>query len=88
MTANLPDVVHHGAGLVVMLDAAGRTIDQLERQVNRLTEALEQERRERLKLAALLESLRQAPDAAYVPPSDPIGDHHGTHDRHDTPTPA
>lgn len=54
----LPPVVEHGTGLVVMLDAAGRTITALEQRVDALTRALNAEREERAELARLLQEAR------------------------------
>lgn len=62
-----PPVVEHGAGLVVMLDAAGRTIATLEQRVEQLTAALLAERQERQRLTELLEELRHGANTTDVP---------------------
>ena len=83
----LPAVVEHGTGLVVMLDAAGRTIAELEQRVEQLTAALIAERQERQRLAALLEELRaSSPDAGDVPHDTPVGAENGRHARHPQPS--
>lgn len=85
-SATLPAVAEAGAGLVVMLDAAGRTIAELERRVEQLTAALLAERAERQRIAALLEELRQGADAADVPHDTPVPAENGEHDRPSPPT--
>lgn len=83
----LPAVVQHGTGLVVMLDAAGRTIAELEQRIDQLTAALLAERQERQRITALLEELRApAPDAADVPHDTPVPAENGDHDRPSPPT--
>lgn len=81
----LPAVVQHGTGLVVMLDAAGRTIAELEQRVEQLTAALLAERAERQRLTALLEELRQGADAADVPHDTPADAENGRHARQPQP---
>ena len=88
MTASqLPAVVEHGVGLVVMLDAAGRTIAQLEQRIEQLTAAVVAERQDRQRLTALLEELRAVADAADVPHDTPTPAENGDHDRHHPPAP-
>lgn len=61
-------------GLVIMLEHAGRTIGVLEDRVDQLTAALEQERTERHRLAALLAAARsraEQPDTRDVDPPSP-----------------
>lgn len=72
---------NEAAGLVVMLDAAGRTIAELEHQVERLGQALAEERQQRRELADLLAAARQTAATADVPPSFTDGGEDETHDR-------
>jgi prefoldin subunit 5 len=81
-----PPVVEHGTGLVVMLDAAGRTIATLEQRVEQLTAALLAERQERQRLTELLEELRQGANTTDVPHDTPGGAENGDHDRPAPPT--
>lgn len=83
--ATIPAVAEQGAGLVVMLDAAGRTIAELEQRVDQLTAALIAERQERQRITALLEELRQAPATGDVPHDTPDGAENGRHARHPSP---
>lgn len=58
----------HAAGLVVMLDAAGRTIAGLEDRVDQLTANVRALEADRQRLAQDLHNLRDhIPDAADVP---------------------
>lgn len=79
----LPAVVEHGVGLVVMLDAAGRTIAQLEEQVDRLARAVAEERQLRLELTELLRAAREGAATADVPQPFTQG---GEDCAHDHPT--
>lgn len=73
-------------GLVVLLEAAGRTIHGLERRVDALEGQLAAEREERALLEGLLEEARQqAPDNAGVRPS---ACHHGETCQHDHAAPS
>lgn len=76
----LPAVVQHGTGLVVMLDAAGRTIADLEQRVEQLATALVAERQQRAELEALLAELRSATPDVQRP-----GRHVGEDCSHDRP---
>lgn len=63
------------AGLVVMLDSAGRTISDLEGRVEQLTATLVAERAARLEAEGLLAELRATIDTPDVDPrADGSGD--------------
>lgn len=76
----LPPLGQQAAGLVVMLDAAGRTIAQLEERVERLTAAVSAEREARLRAERLLADLRSAADASDVPQQTPDPTDNDGHD--------
>lgn len=88
-SAPLPPAVEHGAGLVVMLDAAGRTIAQLEHRVDQLGAALLAERQERQRIADLLAECRgECAATGDVPTTQQPADNNGRHARQDSPPPA
>lgn len=62
---------HPAPGLVVMLEQAGRTIGVLEARIDVLTEALDEERAARRRLAELLASARSTAAHADTPDVDP-----------------
>lgn len=65
------DLGAQAPGLVVMLDAAGRTIAGLEDRVDQLTAALVAERQQRAELEQLLAQLRHSVDTPHVDPQPP-----------------
>lgn len=78
MTRSAPESATQAAGLVYLLDAAGRTIASLEQRIEGLEAALSAERAEREALTAALAGLRA--DTADVPPSGPTSGEHVDHD--------
>lgn len=77
MTGQLPAIVTEAAGLVVMLDAAGRTIADLEHRVGTLERAVAQVSAERDALRIMLAEARATTD---VPPTGRHAAENGTHD--------
>lgn len=87
MSTTAPERVHLGAdaaGLVVMLDVAGRMVGGLEDRVALLEDALAAERRERARAEGLLARLRAYAD---TPDDRPPGTDGGDDGRHE-PDPA
>lgn len=77
------------AGLVVMLDSAGRTISELEGRVEQLSAALVAERAGRLEAEHLLAELRATLDTPDVDPQDPpVGDDEQHDDDPAAPAPS
>lgn len=76
-----PNIAVEAAGLVVMLDAAGRTIAELEQQVDRLTRAVDAERQQRIELTALLAQIRAECDTSSLTPQGDGNAHSEGHDR-------